>query len=46
MIRVLTKFTDLAPERQGAIMFLSLEGGELDVALELHEAELSSRDGV
>ena len=34
MVRVLTKFTDLPPEKQGAAMFLSLNGEALDAALE------------
>ena len=43
MVWVCTTFTDLAPERQGASMFLSLEGEALDAALELHEDEIAGK---
>ena len=46
MVRVWTKFTDLPIERQGASMFLSLEGEALDAALELDEDVISSKNGV
>ena len=45
MVRVWKKFTDLPPEKQGAAMFLSLNGETLDAALELEE-EVISKDGV
>ena len=46
MVRVWTKFTDLPPEKQGAAMFLSLNGQALDAALELEEEVISGKDGV
>ena len=46
MVRVWTKFTDLPKERQGASMFLSLEGEALDAALELDEEDIGSENGV
>ena len=43
MIRVWTKFVDLPTEKQGAAMFLLLNGEALDAALELAEEVISSR---
>ena len=46
MVRVWTNFTDLPPDKQGAAMFLSLNGEALDAALELEEEVISGKDGV
>lgn len=46
MVRAWTKFTNLAPERQEASMFLSLEGEALDAVPELFKDEISSKDAV
>ena len=46
LVRGSTKFPNLAPEQQGASMFLLLEDEALDAALEMHEDEISSKDGV
>ena len=46
MVRVWTKFTDLAPERQGEKIFLLLESQTKDAALELLEDEIRKKDGV
>ena len=46
MVRVWTKFTDLSPEKQGAVIFLSLNWEVFDAALELEEEVISGKDGV
>ena len=46
MVRVWTKFIDVLPEKHGTVMFLSLNGEALDVALELEEEVISGKDGV
>ena len=45
-VRTWTKFTDLQPEKQGAAMFLSLEGKAQEAALELEDDTISRKDGV
>ena len=46
MVRVWTKFTDLPPEKQGAAMFLLLNGETLDATLELEEEVICGKSGV
>ena len=46
LVRVWTKFTNLPPEKQGAAMFLSLNGEALDPAFELKEEVINGKDGV
>ena len=45
VVRVQTKFTDLPPEKQGAAMFLWLNGEALGASLELEE-EVSGKNRV
>lgn len=44
MVRIWTKFTDLALARYRVSMFLLLEGEGLNAALELYEDKVSSKD--
>ena len=46
MIKIWCTYTDLPKERQGAAMFLSLEGEAQDTVLELSDGEISSETGV
>ena len=46
MVRVWTKITESATERQGASMFPMLEGQALHARLEFHKDEISRKDGI
>ena len=46
MIKICCAYTDLPKERQGAAIFLSLEGQAQDAILELSEGEIASANGV
>ena len=46
VVRVQTKFTDLPPEKQGAAMFLWLNGEALGASLELEEEVISGKNRV
>ena len=46
MIKIWCMYTDFPKERQGAAIFVSLEGETQDAVLELSEGEISSKTGV
>ena len=46
LIDIWIKFTNLEPEKQGPVIFLSLEGEAQDGILELNTPLISGRDGL
>ena len=46
LIDIWIKFTNLEPEKQGPVIFLSLEGEAQDGILELDTPLISGRDGL
>ena len=46
LVRIWTKFTELAPKKQGPALVMSLTGKALETILELDEKDISNEDGV